>query len=462
VLTECALLFASFAQLGTSQIADRFFPHFRNEDKKHNGFLGFLLLYPLIGFLLLCILLIIFKQSIIGFYQNKAPQLTQYFYFVLPLTFFTMYQNIMESYSRIHLRIVVPTITRELFLKLFNSLTIVLLAIHVIDLSGFVNLMILSYALAVVILFFYIRHLGKLFLTLNLTAFDHSTLKEMLTYGAYIILGGIGVLLATRIDVLMLPAYSGLNNTAVYVIATFMVTVIEIPKRSISQITIPLLSQASKENDTSKILELYQKTSLNQLLAGGFLFLGVWCNIDEIFNLIPKADIYREGKYVVLLLGVSKLIDMATGNNGEIILYSKFYRFALVSILLLAFMTIFSNRLLIPLYGINGAAIATALSIFIFTLVKFIFVWIKFGMQPYTAKTGVAMLIFISIYLTTRLLPHTESSVLTSFISILVTSTIITVMFFFLVFRFRVSEDVNKILTTSYAIIQQRLNKKSL
>jgi len=40
--------------------------------------------------------------------------------------------------------------------------------------------------------------------------------------------------------------------------------------------------------------------------------------------------------------------------------------------------------LLIPKYGIHGAAIATMLSIFLYNLIKYIFVWVRFSMQPFT------------------------------------------------------------------------------
>src|SRR4051794_12704479 len=55
VLLGASLLFATFSQLGTTQITDRFFPHFKDDSRKHNGFLIFLLFYPLVGFLLFCL-----------------------------------------------------------------------------------------------------------------------------------------------------------------------------------------------------------------------------------------------------------------------------------------------------------------------------------------------------------------------------------------------------------------------
>ncbi|MDZ7690389.1 MAG: polysaccharide biosynthesis C-terminal domain-containing protein [Balneolaceae bacterium] len=88
-------------------------------------------------------------------------------------------------------------------------------------------------------------------------------------------------------------------------------------------------------------------------------------------------------QWVIIIIGVAKLIDMATGVNGQIILHSKHYRFDLYTMIFLVILTVATNYLLIPIYGILGAAIATALSILVYNLIKCIFVWITFSMQPF-------------------------------------------------------------------------------
>ncbi|MES2734296.1 MAG: polysaccharide biosynthesis C-terminal domain-containing protein [Bacteroidota bacterium] len=450
VLVEASLLFASFSQLGTTQISDRFFPHFKDDTKKHHGFFTFLLIYPLAGFFTFCLALLIFKGALVGFYVKKAPLLNDFIYFIIPLTFFVMYQSILESYSRIHLRIVVPTIVRELFLKLSNSLIIILFALHLIDFDTFVILTVGSYGLAVILLLFYVKWLGKLYFQADLARWNFPLFRQVVYFGLFIIMGSLGVLLTTKIDVLMLPALSGLDSTGIYVVATFMAGVIEIPKRSISQISAPLISQAIKMEALDKVLVLYKKTSIHQLLAGIFIFLGIWCNIDAVFALIPKGEIYQQGKYVVALLGLSKLIDMATGANAEIIMYSRYYKFTMVTMLLLAFITIVTNFIFIPIYGINGAAFAAALSIFVFTVIKCWFVWIKFRMHPFTIQTFYALLIALAVYFAASLIPSANGNALSLFINITLRSLLITVLFAGLTVWFHISEEVNTLVALLY------------
>ncbi|MBC7920080.1 MAG: lipopolysaccharide biosynthesis protein [Ferruginibacter sp.] len=450
VLVEIALFFTAFAQLGTVQITDRFFPQFKDEAQSHGGFLVFLLLYPLIGFVLFCAVAFLLKDFFLSFYTEKAPQLIDYFYYLLPLTGFMAYQNVLEAYSRVHFRIVVPTLVRELFLKLFNSLVITLYALRLINLPTFVALLVISYGLAVVWLLLYINHLGRLYLRVGFSAWNHPLLKQGVGYGLFIIMGSMGVLLANKIDILMLPALSGLDYTVIYGMATLMTSVIEIPKRSITQISIPLISQSWQTNDLGKIRELYRKTAINQLLAGTFIFLGIWCNIDDIFHLVPKEEIYRQGKYVVAFLGIAKLIDMATGVNAEIILYSKFYKFSTIAIITLALLTVVTNYIFIPLYNVNGAGLAVALSIFVFTVIKCIFVAVKFRMHPFTIKTCYVLLMALLVYFTAMLIPPASSGTLAPLGHILLRSSVITVLFGSLTLMWHVSEEVDALVTALY------------
>ena len=52
VLVDAAVLFSSFAQLGTGSSIIRFFPFFKDEKQKHHGFFFWTLVVPFVGFLI--------------------------------------------------------------------------------------------------------------------------------------------------------------------------------------------------------------------------------------------------------------------------------------------------------------------------------------------------------------------------------------------------------------------------
>lgn len=255
-------------------------------------------------------------------------------------------------------------------------------------------------------------------------------------------MGNASATIIANIDSLMLSAYSGLGSAGMYTIAFFIAAVIEIPKRSISQVVIPIVSQANKDGDIPKLKELYQKTSLNQMIIGGLLFLGIWCNIDNIFKIIPNGEIFSPGKWVVFWIGLSKLFDMATGVNQEIIRTSKYYKIDLFFYIFLAAAAVLTNYIFIPKFGITGAAVASAISIFLFNSIRFLFLLYVFKIQPFSAGT----LKMLSIFALT-LLVNSFINPLDSFIwDLIFRSVLIFCLFVGFTLLLRVSEDMRKII----------------
>src|SRR5690606_37856523 len=104
VLQDVGLLMASLSQVGAINIIDRFFPYFHDEPFKNKGFVVFIVIYPLIGFVVISGLFFLFQNLWITIYSDKSPLLLDYLIMLIPLSFFMLYQQILEAYSRAVLR----------------------------------------------------------------------------------------------------------------------------------------------------------------------------------------------------------------------------------------------------------------------------------------------------------------------------------------------------------------------
>ncbi len=443
-MLDFGLLLAQFAQAGVSHMAIRFFTYFQDESKKHNGFLGFLLVIPFIGFAVLTLIYIFLNPLFTDIYQQESPELLRYYFYFLPLIFFLVYMSVLEAYIRVHLRIVVPALIREIFLKVTNIVLILLYGWHILDFHQLIILFIASYGVAVVLLLVYIKKLGRLYLVLDLSFVRTPLFRQMFSYGFFVLLGGAGTLLASKIDTLMVAAYKGgLNLTGVYALAFNIAMVIEIPRRAITQISTPLVADAWRRNDQKQIQSLYQKSSINQLIAGAFLFLGVWCNIDFIFDIIPNGQVFETGKWVVFIIAMSRVTDMANGINSEIVVNSKYYRFDLFTMVLLAFLTIFLNSILIPRYQIIGAAMGTFFSVASYNAIRTVFLWVKFRMQPFTKKTWITLGIIAISFAIASVTPVFTGGFEYTVATILLRSVVITLVYGALIYWSGVSEELN-------------------
>jgi|CZKP01.1.fsa_nt_gi O-antigen/teichoic acid export membrane protein len=440
-IINVAVIFSTFACLGTSHIPFRFFPYFRDIKKGHNGFLFFLLLIGAAGLLIFLFLFVVFKPVFYNVFSKNAPLLIHYFNFLIPFTFILVFTYIFESYNVIQQNPIVPIFTRETLTRISITISLLLFFIFKFSYSSFVTLLISFYGFILIVLIYYTYSQHYLFIKPNTSVFKSPLLKSIFVFGTFILMGNASGIVIINIDSLMLSAYSGLRNTGIYTIAFFIATFIEIPKKSLSQVLIPLVSEANKNNDIGKLEELYKKSSLTQLIIGGFIFIIIWCNIANIFRLIPHGNIYSEGKWVVFFIGIGKLFDMATGINQEIVGTSRYYKYDLIYYPFIGIIAIGANMWLIPRYGMTGAAIAAAFSVFLFNTIRFLFILLVFKIQPFSFNIVKVLVIGSIVFLLSYFIPPFTNLI----IDILVRCLTITITFIGLILLSKSSEDINSI-----------------
>ena len=161
---------------------------------------------------------------------------------------------------------------------------------------------------------------------------------------------------------------------------------------------------------------------------------------------------YSEGVAVVFLIGVSKYFDLILGNNNSIIFNSKYYKAVLFLGLFLVFLTVSLNMVFIPLYGLNGAAIATLISITLYSLAKLLFVVLKMDLFPFTKNTikalGVTFLSFVVFY-------YWDFS-FHPFLNIILKSILVTIFYLGWSFYLKISSDINFVMNSIFKRILKK------
>ena len=188
VLIDAAILFASFSQLGTSSSIIRFFPYFKNDDGKNHGFFFWTLLFPVVGFLIVWGLFILFKQPIINLFSEKSPLFVNYFRYVIPLGLFMLYQFVFEANANVLMRIVVPKMVREVGIRVGLLIIYILYGYHVITLDGLVIGFCITYFLAALIDLIYLFTLQKISLKPDLKFITKPLAKDFLFYTLFLVL----------------------------------------------------------------------------------------------------------------------------------------------------------------------------------------------------------------------------------------------------------------------------------
>ena len=371
VLIDAAVLFVGLAQLGTSSSVIRFYPYFLSHkgndllhDEEDHGFFFWALVVPFIGFVIFALIYWACRVPLGAWFGDKSPLFVEYYYFVLPLAFFMLYQTICETTCNVLMHIVVPRAVRELFVRVGLLVIYLLYAFDFLSLDGLVIGICVNYALAALINLCYFFSLQKINLRpdWNFLRANIPLVRRYLVYTGFLIVSAATTVLAPTLSSFFVTAKMGLDSTGIFAIATYMAVMVSVPYRSVTAIASPQLARAIKEQNREEGSKLIQQVTRNLLLIGGFILLIIWINIDLIFHILPNGEIYAPAKYVVLILGVSQLVLATFSICLTTLNYSRFYALSLLLSLILTVSALVLNNYLVPLWGMDGAAISNVVS----------------------------------------------------------------------------------------------------
>ena len=397
LIVAYSFIISTFSNFGVPKTFIRFFPIIENKSKFY--FFSFLLIT--IGYLLFLILSLFFEDWFFKFI-SASPLLIDKFYLIYFMVLIISVYELFVSISRSNLNSTLPTFLNEAFLKSYSLIVLILHGLKILNFDQFLFFYVGGYLMKLIIIFISQLNTKSINLIFSLRGIK---ITELIQFGLFVIVGGASAMLVSRLDMVMIGKFMGLKHVAFYSVAFYVGNAIRVPGRAVVAISAPIVSKAWKNNDLKLIKDIYYKSSINQLIIGGIFFVCVWLSVDDIFSLLPEK--FSGGRLVVFFIGLSQLFNVAMGVNGAIILNSKYYRFDLYANLFLLAVTFLSNYLFIPdssplkelgIVGINGAAFATALSIFLFNFIKFVFIYVKVKLHPFDIKTLYSILLLLFVY----------------------------------------------------------------
>ncbi len=436
IVLNAATLFATIGMVGITQVAVKFYPNLLT-DRQKDIFGTLIYVLPTLGVLLCYVVFQFLEPWVTEFYKPNAPEIAQYYYLVWWITLLITLYGAGAAYARMNSRIVVPALFKEVGVRFLTIVVFLTFVYSSLTFHQYLNLQILIYSVVFIALLVYNQMLKPFKLNFHLKEIA-APIKGLGAFATLSLLTSAAGMIVITIDTFMIGGMQNLGFVGIYTISSYIGMVIEMPKRSLNAISGPSLSEAWHLKDFKKINELYQKSGLNQFIFGGLALMLIWMNIDDIFSLIPNAEVYRPGKYVVLFIGLAKLIDMAFGLNSEIIAYSPKYYMNLVLLLFLAILAVVSNTLLIPVYGITGAALATMISYFLYNILAFLFLNRNYRLQPFSIKMGLSLLVFIGL----TALGYAIDFNFHPLVNILLKSALFTLVFLVIFVKLKLSEDI--------------------
>jgi O-antigen/teichoic acid export membrane protein len=424
-----------FCTLGTLPVIYKFFPfynHYLGPKKNELPFIT--LIINLIGFSLLLIIGWQQKDFIIR-KLGRSPSLAQYFNYVYPYAFFLLIFYWLEAFAWGLRKGVYSNFLRETLIRILTTLLIIAFGLKYINLIGFLTLFSSLYVIpSLLLLINLIKSQQFSFKSIHISSVTRRLKGKMFSFALFVFAGQFFNLLARTNDTVMIVGLRSLSDAGIFAIATYVSAILEIPQRSLNSISIPVLATSWKNKDFANIKHIYHK-SVSNLLAIGLLFFGlIWLNTDNLVAFLNWVSHNESGGYdaigkLIFILGLAKLIDLATGVNSQIIGTSNFWKFDFYTNLFYILLSLPLNFYLINNYNLEGLAYSNLIALTLYNSIRFLFLYKKFKLQPYTYKHGLFLLLSIGLILLVHQIP-TANNILAN---IFLQSTVFGFSFYLLV-----------------------------
>ncbi len=427
-------------QLGTLGFAAamvKYFPYFKDKEKKHNGFLFVTLCVGLIGFAITSGALMIFNNDIIENERAKSPLFSEYFNYIYLVTFFYLFFYLLDVFSRVIYQSSAAVLFREFIQRIIILALTCGIIFKLIGFDEYAILYFLALCIPTVFLFLFLAMKKEIHLQPNFTLLKSEHKKGIVQRSIFGLISGMGVSGLLSIDAIMLNEFEGEAATGIYTTVFYFASLILIPSRAFTRLAGNIVSECIRENDMERLKKTYYDSCLTQFILGAILLALMVVNIPNIFAILKPE--YQAAYYVILIVGIGNVFEMATGINHSIIDNSPYYRFGTYFVGLLIVCTIGFNWLFISLYSITGVAIGTAAALIVYNLVKTIFIYSKFKLMPFNLNFLWVFLVGSLLTFGVFYLPNLSNV----YLNIVFKSSILFVPMFGIIYLGKFSKELN-------------------
>lgn len=406
------------------------------EKQDRDSLLTWSLILPLLIILPLGFIGTIAYETIANWISKENGLIKDYTVLIFLCAVFMGYFEVFYAWTKVQMNTVFGNFIREVFARACATILLIAVYLKWITPEQFMYAITFVYFLRMLLMKLYAFYIYFPKITFK----RPDNFKEILRYSLYLILAGSAGTILLEIDKFMIPQLKNIAEVAYYSVGIYIASVVAIPSRAMHQITYPITAKYLNDGDLEGVEKLYKQSSINLLIAGGLLFILINVNIVDMYKIIDKTQ-YSVGVWVVLMISISELYKLALGTNGAILTNSKYYRMFFYFSIGMAFCVIVLNKYLIQLIGIDGAALATLITILLFSTVKILYIQSKLKMQPFSKKTILILVLILVLGVGFYFVNFDFYPI----VNILLKSAIISLLYGIVVVKMKLSDDVNEL-----------------
>ena len=384
------------------------------------------------------ILTIIFSGyiSINIFNKPELISVIRVFAFIIPLIIFIeIFASIFLSFKKIQYN----TIIKDFGDKLFKLLLVFLFISLGFGLTGLACSYLFSSIITFSLLLYFLRK--KEFGLFNNKIKPKSNTRELLIYSLPLILTSLLTLLQKWADTFVIGYYRSASEIGVYSIAFSTASLLAIIPTALMSLFIPVITSLYGQNNIRDIRKMS-----NNIVKWIFMINLPFAIILSIFSRelikIVFGLEYANGYISLIILSLAYLILSMTHVYGSNLLMIKRTKLLSLFVLISTLTNILLNIILIPKYGINGAAIATLSSNIIFLILMIFSGKLVLNLQP--IKKSFIKILF-SGFLSTILIFYLYKNLANNLFSLIISILLILILYclFLILFKCFSKDDIN-------------------
>jgi O-antigen/teichoic acid export membrane protein len=402
IFIAIATMMCTFSMIAMPSYIFKFY-HYYNDHlpPRKNDMITWALLVSVIGFIFVMLAGWFFKNLVIRKFGEHSPLLVTYYYWIFPMGLGLSIFTVLEAYSWNLGKPVVTSFLKEIQWRLLTTVLIVLMLCGVIrDYDLFIKLYAFTYPGIAVTLFIYLVVTKKIHFTFSISKVTRRYFGKIIRLCTFVYAGSLIFTLSQVFDSIVIAAVltDGIAKAGIFGLAQIMGSVIQAPQRGIVAASIPHLSRAWKEKNMGLLQRIYHRSSINQLVFAAGIFVLIALNYTEAVKTLHLKDAYLAGFDAFILLGLMRIVDMGTGVNAQIIATSTYWKFEMISGVILLALMLPLTIILTRQYDILGPAIANLISVTIYNIIRIVFLWKRFRLFPFTIQSVYTVLLAVASF----------------------------------------------------------------
>ncbi len=265
------------------------------------------------------------------------------------------------NYYVISLNIIEPVI------NLILTLIFIYLGYHLIGISiAYVSAVFISLAISI---YFLEKKVFPVFTSKIASIYEN---KELISYSWPLMFSTALARFIVWTDILFLGFYKTVSDVGIYNTAIPTAQLLLIAPTAILNLFVPIITELIAKNNPDEIKTVYQTTTKWIFFINLPITLFFIINSTSLLRILFGAE-YSIGFISLIILSIGYFINSILFASRYMLDSLKKTKFILLNTIIVTIINIILNLILIPKYGILGAAIATALTTSLFGIIN----WIK-------------------------------------------------------------------------------------